>query len=115
MTTPERRRSRRVRLGQPVHVRPTDLKRDPFDDIGKTENASKDGFYFITPKDLYYPGMRLFVMLPYYGPNNPQNVEHVAQVARVDQRDDGRVGIAVQFLGSSKQAHAEILAGAHRR
>jgi hypothetical protein len=85
-------------MGQALKVRSTDPKADQFEDMSKTENASRDGIYFLTRRDSYFPGMRLFVTLPYYSATDPRNREYVYQVVRVEQLKDGQHGIAVQLL-----------------
>ena len=112
---PERRRSRRLRIGQPLKVRPSDPKDEHFEDISKTSNSSREGLYFITQRDSYYPGMRLFVTLPFYAPADPQNCEYIAQVTRVEQLDNGQRGIAALLLSSVDLKPATRLAGAQRR
>jgi hypothetical protein len=107
----ERRRTRRVRMGQSVRVRPSDPKDVPFDEIATTKNVSRDGVYFLTKRESYYVGMRLFVTLPYHSPVNPLNHEYIGQVARVDDLADGQRGVAVRLLSS---ADRDPLAGSSR-
>jgi hypothetical protein len=97
----ERRRTRRVRMGQSLRVRPSDPKDVPIDEIGTTKNVSRDGVYFVTQRESYYLGMRLFVTLPYHSPVNPLNHEYIGQVARVDDLGEGQHGVAVQLLSSA--------------
>ena len=107
----ERRRTRRVRMGQSLRVRPSDPKDDPFDEIGTTKNVSRDGVYFATQRKNYYLGMRLFVTLPYHSPINTLNHEYIGQVARVDDLGDGQYGVAVRLLSS---ADRDPIAGSGR-
>ncbi len=100
MHQPELRRSRRVRIGQLLKVCPSDPKDERFEDVSKTKNASREGIYFITRRESYYPGMRLLVTLPYYSPTDPRNCEYIAQAVRVEQLGNGRWGVAVQLLSS---------------
>jgi PilZ domain len=97
----ERRRSRRVRMGQSLRVRPSDPKDPGFEEIGTTKNVSRDGVYFITQRANYYEGMRLFVTLPYHSPINPLNHEYIGQVARLDELGNGQHGVAVRLLSSA--------------
>jgi hypothetical protein len=94
----ERRRSRRLKIGQPLKVVPTDPSGDIREDSGKTRNVSREGFYFLTKKKGYQEGMRLFVTLPFHGPSDLRNHEHLGQVIRVDALENGEWGVAVQFL-----------------
>lgn len=97
----ERRRSRRVRMGQSLRVRPSDPKDAAFEETGTTKNVSRDGVYFVTERESYYLGMRLFVTLPYHSPINPLNHEYLGQVARVDDLGNGQHGVAVRLLSSA--------------
>jgi hypothetical protein len=97
----ERRRSRRVRMGQSLRIRPSDPKDAPFEETSTTKNVSRDGVYFLTQRDSYYMGMRVFVTLPYHSPVNPLNHEYLAQVARVDELENGQRGVAVRLLSSA--------------
>ena len=105
MGQPEQRRSRRITIGQPVKVRPSDPQEERFEDISKTVNASRKALYFITGRDSYYIGMRLYVTLPYS--------EYLGQVVRIEQLEDGRRGVAVQLL-SPLDTTTTNLAGAQR-
>ena len=106
MSQPERRRSRRVKIGQLLKVRPSGPQDEHFEDICKTINASPKGLYFITRRDSYYAGMRLFVTLPYR--------EYLGQVVRIEQLENGRRGVAVQILSSVDLNAPANLAGAKR-
>jgi len=94
----DRRRSRRLKIGQPLKVRPTDPKGGVFEDISKTTNVSREGIYFLTQKRSYLEGMRLFVTLPYHGAGDVRNHEYVGQVLRVDASQEEQWGVAVQLL-----------------
>lgn len=100
MAEQERRRVRRVRIGQRLKARPSDPKDEHFEELNKTKNASSEGIYFITRRESYYTGMRLFVTVPYYSPTDQMNCEYLAKVVRVEQFDNGERGVALQFLSS---------------
>jgi hypothetical protein len=100
----ERRRTRRVRMKQGLRVRPTSPKDGEFEEIGTTTNVSQDGVYFVTKRDAYHEGMRLYVTVPYHSPFSPQNYEYLGQIARVDDLAGGQRGIAVKFLSSAKKS-----------
>jgi hypothetical protein len=102
----ERRRTRRVRMKQGMRVRPTSPKDGQFEEVGMTTNVSQDGVYFVTKKDVYREGMRLYLTVPYHSPLSPQNYEYLGQVARVDEMGDGKKGVAVRFLSSTKKPAA---------
>ena len=90
--------TRRLSIRQPLKVSPTDPKDGDFMDLGQTENASPRGIYFLTERKSYFTGMRLRVTIPFVSADNPNNREYVGQVIRVDTREDGKLGIAVQYV-----------------
>ena len=96
----ERRRSRRIKIGQPLTIRPSDPKDPHFDEANVTTNVSRDGIYFVSKSRAYYEGMRLFVAVPHHSPNEPQDREYLGQIVRVDVLPEERFGIAVQFLSA---------------
>lgn len=95
---PNRRRNRRLKIGQPFRLRPTDPHVESFEDIGTTKNVSRDGFYFLTPCHSYQEGMRLFVTLPYHSSAEPGDHEYIGQVIRMELLEGGQRGVAVQLL-----------------
>jgi PilZ domain len=99
----ERRRSRRVRMKQGLRVRPTNPQDGTFEEISTTANMSQGGIYFITKRDDYREGMRLFVTAPYHSPHSPQNYEYLGQIARIDVLESGQKGVAVTFLPSFRK------------
>ena len=96
----ERRRSRRIRIGQPLRVTPSDPRDVPFEETTTTKNVSREGIYFLSKKAMYREGMRLFVTLPYHFPSDPHDLEYLGQVTRIENLPDGNHGIAVQLLSS---------------
>jgi len=94
----DRRYVRRVKLRQPIKVRPASPRDGEFEDIRQTENASKRGVYFLTEITRYFVGMRVYVTLPHSSPANPKNREYLGQVIRVEHTTTERRGVAVQFL-----------------
>lgn len=96
--TEERRKSRRIRIGQPLLVRPSDPKDPYFEDKNTTKNVSRDGIYFVTRISRYAEGMRLFIVAPHHTPRDPQDREYLGQVVRVDALPDAQWGIGVQLL-----------------
>ena len=90
-------------MKQGLRVRPTNPQDGTFEDIGTTANMSQGGIYFVTKRDSYREGMRLFVTVPYHSPTSQQNYEYLGQVARVDVLENGQKGVAVTFLPSPKK------------
>jgi PilZ domain len=101
MTLPDKRRSRRIRIGQPMKVRVSNPK-EPFEETNITKNVSREGIYFISEIGAYAEGMRLYVTVPHHVPRDPQDREYLAQVVRVERLSEGRNGVAVQFLTEVK-------------
>jgi PilZ domain len=101
MTLPDKRRSRRIRIGQPMKVRASHSK-DAFEETNITKNVSREGIYFITEINAYAEGMRLCVTVPHHVPRDPQDREYLAQVVRVERLPKGQNGVAVQFLTEVK-------------
>ena len=100
ISTQERRRSRRIRIGQPLKICPSDPKDAYFEDTNTTKNVSRDGIYFYSQIRSYYEGMRLFVIVPHHFPKEPQDREYLGQVARVEKLADGQFGVALQLLSA---------------
>ncbi len=94
------RRSRRVKMGQPVKLASSDPRGEVFEDIETTKNVSVEGLYFISQRTSYHEGMRLFVTLPYHSPLDSRNREYLGQIIRVEPLEGGQRGVAVQFLSS---------------
>ena len=91
------RRSRRAKIARPVRVRPSEPRDEHFEDIPVSVNASKEGIYFVSRREAYYPGMRVFVTFPFSSPHDPMNCEYVAEVVRVEKLPNGRSGVAVHL------------------
>ncbi|HMD08402.1 MAG TPA: PilZ domain-containing protein [Candidatus Acidoferrum sp.] len=96
----ERRSSRRIRIGQPLKVRPSEPRDVHFEETSTTKNVSRDGIYFLSKNKGFYEGMRLFITVPFHIPGDPLDQEYVGQVARIENLPDGNRGIAIQLLSS---------------
>ena len=95
----DRRHKPRSKLGLTARVRPSDPhKDDHFDDVLSSLNASQDGIYFATWREVYYEAMRLFVTYPYSTSAPSVACEYIGQIVRVDRLTDGRCGVAVQLV-----------------
>jgi hypothetical protein len=96
----ERRRSRRIRIGQPLKVRPSEPRDGHFEETSTTKNVSRDGIYFLSKNKSFYEVMRLFITVPFHLPSDPLDQEYVGQVARIENLPEGNRGIAIQLLSS---------------
>ncbi|MGB7728599.1 MAG: PilZ domain-containing protein [Candidatus Acidiferrum sp.] len=102
MTLADKRRSRRIRIGQPLKIRAADPKDTDIEEVNITKNVSRDGIYFISPIRIYTKGMRLYVTVPHHSPRDPKDREYLGQVVRVDRMADEQCGVAIQFLTEVK-------------
>ncbi len=91
----ERRRNRRVRVGQTVRVRPVDPAYP--EEVRKTANVSREGLYFITPTQHYFLGMHVHATVG-YREGDPLNREELAEVVRLDKLPNGEYGVALRIL-----------------
>jgi|SRR5271165_3138762 len=98
MSPQEKRRSRRIRIGQPLKIRASDPKGQTIEETNTTKNVGREGIYFVSGKASYYEGMRVFVNVPFHNPAHPQDHEYLGQVVRVEELPDGQWGVAIQFL-----------------
>ena len=97
-THAEQRRSRRAKIARTLRVRPSEPRDVHFEDLPISANVSKEGIFFTTRREGYYPGMRVFVTFPYSSQHDPMNCEYVAHVVRVEKMPNGKFGVAVELL-----------------
>jgi hypothetical protein len=101
MNLADKRRSRRIRIGQPMKIRASDPK-DAFEELNVTKNVAREGIYFVSSIKAYYEGMRLHITVPHHNPRDPKDREYIGQVVRVEKLQEGQSGVAVQFLSEVK-------------
>lgn len=102
MNLRDKRRSRRIRIGQPLKIRASDPKDAAVEEINITKNVSRGGIYFVTPVAAYVEGMRIYVTVPFHSPRDPQDREYLGQVVRVERLAEEQCGVAIQFLAEVK-------------
>jgi len=90
----DRRREPRVQSGRPVYVQPAEPGGEKFEELRTMKDFSRNGFYFITERESYQPGMQLHV-IPAFG---AFNLEYLGEVVRVEQLPFDEFGIAVRLL-----------------
>jgi hypothetical protein len=90
----ERRQRRRVKVCLEFRMRPADLNNGSFEEVVSTLNASRDGFYFLTPHDRYCKGMRLCITPAFASATAA--CEKPGEVVRV-KRHSSSFGVAVVF------------------
>jgi hypothetical protein len=89
----DKRRARRVKLRQPVHIRPFDQRCSP--EVSTTINLSRDGIYFETSLGHYFAGMDIYLTRN-FDPADPLSHEEIGEVVRVERLPNGKWGIAVR-------------------
>lgn len=94
----DKRRSRRIHIGQPLRIRASDPRDAAVNETNVTKNVSREGIYFVSTIAGYCEGMRLYVTVPHHVPRDPADREYLGQVVRVERLGDGQNGVAVQFL-----------------
>jgi hypothetical protein len=95
-------------MKQALRVRPADPKDGQFEEVGTTKNVSQDGVYFVTQREVYYEGMRLFVAMPYHSPASQRNYEYFGRVDRVEELGNSQRGVAIKFLPSVAKKFAKF-------
>jgi hypothetical protein len=84
-------------MAKPLRVRPSDPRDPHFEDVPVSVNVSKEGIYFHGRRESYYKGMRVFVTFPFSSPHDPMNCEYVAEVVRVENLPNSKLGVAVHW------------------
>ena len=96
----DRRREPRVQVDRLVYVQRADSGDAYFEEVRSMRDLSRSGFYFITERDSYQPGIQLHV-IPAFG---CFNLEYLGEVVRVEQLPLGEFGVAVRLLHIEKSA-----------
>jgi len=95
----ERRRRKRAKISAQVHVRAANSP-EPFEEVAKSVDVSRDGLLFVASRAGYWKGQRLEVTFPYSTAASALNKAQDAEVVRVVEHGGGMLGIAVQFLAA---------------
>ena len=90
----DRRREPRIQVDRLVYVELADTGTGHFEEVRCMRDLSRSGFYFITDRNSYQPGMKLHVV-PAFG---CLNLEYMGEVVRVEQLPFEEFGIAVRLL-----------------
>jgi hypothetical protein len=94
----ERRGTRRCKITQLMHLRPSDPEKDPFEDLRGTLSVSRTGVFFQTSEPAYEVGMRLFVTMPYSQDPVSMSREYLAEVVRKEDLPNGLSGVGFKIL-----------------
>jgi hypothetical protein len=89
----ELRRKARARVSREMRIRAADFNDGNFEEVCSTVNFSRDGLYFLTPRDRYRVGMRLRIAAATTR-GTEATWENLGKVVRV-HREEGRFGVAV--------------------
>jgi CheY-like chemotaxis protein len=95
----ERRRRKRAKISAQVHVRAVDSP-EPFEEICKSIDVSRDGLLFNATRGGYWKGQILDVTFPYSNAAAALNTAQRAEVVRVSEQEGGNYGVAVHFAAS---------------
>ncbi|MGC1998306.1 MAG: PilZ domain-containing protein, partial [Candidatus Acidiferrales bacterium] len=90
----ERRRRKRAKITAQVHVRGINSP-EPFEEVCKSIDVSRDGLLFTAARTGYWKGQRLEVTFPYSSAAAALNTPQPAEIVRVVEQD-GHFAIAVQ-------------------
>jgi CheY-like chemotaxis protein len=102
--TVERRRRKRAKITAQVHVRGLNSP-EPFEEVCKSIDVSRDGLLFTAARAGYWKGQRLEVTFPYSTAAAALNTAQQAEIVRVVEQD-GRYAIAVQFINAKSELAA---------
>lgn len=100
----ERRRRKRAKITAQVHVRGLNSP-EPFEEVCKSIDVSRDGLLFTAARAGYWKGQRLEVTFPYSSAAAALNTAQQAEIVRVVEQD-GRYAIAVQFINAKSELAA---------
>jgi CheY-like chemotaxis protein len=99
----DRRRRKRAKISAQVHVRAVGSP-EPFEEVCKSVDVSRDGLLFNSARAGYWKGQRLDVTFPYSNAAAALNQPQSAEVVRVTENGKAQYGIAVQFLASKTES-----------
>jgi hypothetical protein len=90
----DRRGALRSQHGSLVYLQSAHLQGEQFEEIRTLRDHSESGFYFVTERTSYIPGMQLHVIPAV----TSVNIEFVGEVVRVEALAAGEYGVAVKLL-----------------
>lgn len=100
----ERRRRKRAKITAQVHVRGINSP-EPFEEVCKSIDVSRDGLLFTAARTGYWKGQRLEVTFPYSTAAAALNTPQSAEIVRVVEQE-GQFAVAVQFINARSEAAA---------
>jgi len=91
----ECRQAQRENLSEPVLICPCDPEYP--EEVCTTLNVSRNGLYFATTSEHYFPGMNVIVT-PNFHSDDPIQREYIGDVVRLERLEDGKWGVAIRIL-----------------
>jgi hypothetical protein len=91
------RRRERLKVHLPLQVRPFDARFIEIEDMGEVLDFTRDGLFFVTCMPHYLVGMRLIVTFP-FGDKASAHHRFLGSVVRLEERENGTIGVAVRLL-----------------
>jgi hypothetical protein len=95
--THDARKRNRLKTSLPVQVQPFDARFAALVDVGQVTDFSRQGLYFVTCMPHYSDGMRLILTFP-FSAKTCAHKKFLGTIVRIEERNDGNRGVAVQFL-----------------
>jgi CheY-like chemotaxis protein len=102
----ERRRRKRAKITAQVHMRGINTP-EPFEEICKSVDVSRDGLLVTSARAGYWKGQRLDVTFPYSTAAAALNSSQPAEVVRVSEQD-GRYAVALQFINTKSDSAVKV-------
>lgn len=94
----DRRCRHRLELALPALIRPFEARHGRLEEeVRPVANFSRDGLFFTTWLEHYYPEMRLLVTFPYVSGNSVHRI-YFGKVVRLERLPKRGLGVAVRFL-----------------
>ena len=91
----ERRQVQRENLSEPVLICPCDPEYP--EEVCATLNVSRNGLYFATTNEHYFPGMNVIVTLN-FSSEDPMQPEYIGDVVRLERLEVCKWGVAIRIL-----------------
>ena len=95
ITIRERRQTQRESRSEAVLICPCDPQYP--EEVCTTLNVSRNGLYFATTAEHYFPGMKVIVTLDFRS-DGPMQREYIGDVVRLERLEDGKWGVAIRIL-----------------
>src|ERR1700733_11352716 len=95
ITIRERRQTQRESRSGAVLICPCDPHYPG--EVCTTLNVSRNGLYFATTTEHYFPGMNVIVTLD-FRPDDAMQQEYIGDVIRLERFEDGKWGVAIRIL-----------------